>query len=42
MSTIGDSTFSSMKQNATRDSRPKAIDPSTQGLVHPVVESPYG
>ena len=40
MSTMGRSTRSSMKQNATRDSRPKAIAPSTNGLVHPVVESP--
>ena len=40
MSTIGSATRSSMKQNATSDSRPKMIAPSTHGLVHPVVESP--
>ena len=40
MSTIGESTCSSMKQNATSDSRPKTIAPSTHGLVQPVVESP--
>ena len=37
---IGWATRSSMKQNATSNSRPNAIDPSTHGLVHPVVESP--
>ena len=42
MSTIGDSTRSSMKQNATSRSSPKTIEPSTNGLVQPVVESPYG
>ena len=40
MSTIGESMCSSMKQNATSDSSPKAIDPNTHGLVQPVVESP--
>ena len=42
MLTIGWATRSSMKQNATSNSRPNGIEPNTHGLVHPVVESPYG
>jgi len=41
-STIGWGTRSSMKQNATSSASPPMIAASTIGLVHPVVESPYG
>ena len=40
MSTIGCSTRSSMKQNATSISSPATIDPMTHGLVQPVEEPP--
>ncbi len=37
---MGDDTFDSTTQNATSNSRPTAMEPSTHGLVQPVVESP--
>lgn len=40
MSTIGESTCSSMKQNATSSSKPIPMAPSTIGLVQPVEWSP--
>ena len=42
MFTMGSATRSSMKQNATSNASPMAMVPSTHGLVHPVVDSPYG